>query len=505
MLNEPIVLSGWSAGIASDIYSGFQDIDSADAYSKPGFLQSGYRFGEVALDGTDVPDKIAWLAADPQSAGKFFCCTDDDGAAGTVYKVWKTTDYGATWSDITSATQSIGNGNGLHYHNGRIYYIAVSGGTTGRMDWYSGTTWNIADATYNFTTTTAPDRIPGAIGADGSLYLGIQNRVAKIDTANAYTDSALDLPSGERIFSMAALGLRIYLGARTSLNGNVPARIYPWDMVSDSFDTPIDIPYGTPYSMVSSGSSIYFLAGSNLTVYQTNGTSVAPVFSVPEDILPTDSTNNNYRLYPQSLAAMGDWLILAVGSGTDSASAPAYGRIFKYNVQTGALYGEPGEYLANTTSLTREYTCVLPTGGAKPNRYLVGTNLKVNTGSANGLVVLYNDVDQNRESDYGSPYNSLYSRAYSVGSTVNPITLERLSIELGAALTTGQGVQVAYRLTRTGIWTTLRSITYAADGSVSGLDEPCSITCTGFIQFKVSIKSNTSSTASPLLKSISIR
>lgn len=499
MLKTPIVIDQWERGIAQDPFKGFEDVSSVDIYSSPGYLKSGYRFGEVALTGTATPNKIVWFAEDPRTVGNFYACTDKS-TTGESYKIWKTTNYGTTWSDITSGTQSVGNGQCLVYHNGRIYYVAVNS-TTGRMDYFDGSTWTIASATYNFTTTTAPDRIPAVVHpADGALYLGIENNVAKIDAANAFTASALDLPTTERIFSLAALGNKLYIGARTSINGNVPGKIYTWDRFSDSFDYPIIVPSGTPYSMISSGGLIYFMAGSDLTVYATNGSLITPVFKIPEHILPSKGTNNNYALYCQSMAIMGECLMLAIGSGTTSASTPAYGRIFSYNLRTGVLVGEPQENAVNDITNTREYFCLMPVGGVKPNRYLIGTNLNML-----GLVILINDVDFIRESSYSSSdFNYLISQVYSLGSDIQPITLEQCSIELGAALSTGQGVKISYRLTKTGNWTELLDVSFTTYGAITSLDKKISLTITGTVQFLISIKSNSNSTASPLLHSIKL-
>lgn len=108
--------------------------------------------------------------------------------------------------------------------------------------------------------------------------------------------------------------------------------------------------------------------------------------------------------------------------------------------------------------------------------------------------------------DYGTYRQTGYatileSNVYPVGVFAENKSFDRVNVQLGQAMATGQGVCIKYRKNIGDSWTTLGTRDYATNGAISSLDYPGIHNCEN-LQIRVELTTGASSRTTPSLKEV---
>ena len=400
------------------------------------------------------------------------------------------------WTKITgNATTQV---RGLGYWKN---YAFIYGQTTGAIDVYGPVTtlassaWTNAFKTIATSTTTMN---PMLIASNDILYIGAANTIASIEQvsgktfapadASTYTfsTSALDLPSGENVVSMAQLGSYLYIA--TQNKGK--SKIYPWDTVSSSFEEPIRFDGNLIDAIFSANNRLYIFCGDSAQIYVSNGSTVSLAAQIPATAGDNQIaiTDQRFTFYPDAIFAKNNKLYFGLSSGTSTIGGLG---IYTMNMDTGRV--------------TLEYT----TGS------LYETNVKVYAlcpwTSSNYSYFFASCYDGSKTTNYTYPVQytiaSFVNTGYlqtglmTVGTKYQPRSFRFFEIQLGTELASGGSITLAYRTNLTDSFTTIGTMTYASDGAIASKIIENSSVEADQIQFKVTVAS-TVSTFSPQIKAI---
>jgi hypothetical protein len=228
-------------------------------------------------------------------------------------------------------------------------------------------------------------------------------------------------------------------------------------MTSASFEMPVTVNRSINTACVYNN-RIYFQAGQRGEWYITDGTSIAPISRLPYTLVAGYITAKFATVY-------NDLIYFGLSTGATKNG------IFSLNPNTNAINFEyvlsPGEGMDTINSI-----CGL---GESDNTLLVGWN----EGSTYG-------VDARSTSRYSSDAAFLVSQFYRVGTAYSKRAFQEVDIQLSKPMASGDGVSVWYRTAQNASWTSVGTMTYAADGAIQSKVLPFGISVES-VQFKVSL------------------
>lgn len=418
----------------------------------------------------------------------------------------------ATLTNIGTSTQS--QGQGVTSYRGYIFFWRTSADASVSDICYIDTAFAITYAWKTGLSLTG-SHLYGSnpiYGKDDTVYFSNGANVGSIvekvgqtfDPSNSatytYNNLALDLPALESITAICELGTSLMMGTITG-------RIFPWDRISSSFNTPLETGAGMINCMKDYQNLLYFSGGSYGRLYTTNGITVQEFLKLPDEML--DAPYNN--TYITAITKINNALLLLVHQDQKSPTSVYSGGVYRCDIQTKAitLVAKPsGGYGVSSTSNFFAHRCLAGIDGdivLNQSAPLQG-NLVLNV--QNNFIFGY---DYAQFHDYTNTsqgyldfktltgqridgYNAyIISALYPVGSFQVPRTFQTMQILLNKPLTTGQGVRVSTRKNRTDSFSNAVTFDTSSDLGISNVASSGDINleATQFIQTKIELTANT--------------
>ena len=481
-----IVINNFQKGIADSPHLGIGDMRNLDVSSEPGVAQINFR----TVNSTATLDFVKWMVVDPNTPSRIF-------ALGDTSKLYKSTDSGDTWAQVTGNTAASGQGmtmwkNAVLVALGNRLEVLESPYTS--ANWTTSFGSNFAGDTDFHPMITGQDDI--VYGGAGRYIFTLQenaNSVFQAGTAATYTmaTAALDLPQDYRVKCLEELGADLMIGTTKGTNTqdfNV-ADIFPWDRTSDTFALPVRIAEPGVHQMKNIGNVLYVAAGVNGNYYVTNGTTARKEFTLPRNVL-TLTPSTYTKLFPAAIAAYQEGVLLGVGSSTFGIGGNG---VWGYKdkaitIDNIVSNGEDGSGTANI-----EIGAIQVIAG---NSYLVSW-------SYGGVSFGIDKVSTTRYTNYAAFCESQY---IPVGSRTNPVPFSEIEFTLTEPLASGQGVRLKYRTNLSESFTTIGTYDAATYGTATmNFIDSLGVTAEGGIQIRCELTTGAGSTTTPSLREIRLR
>lgn len=478
MQKTPITISANDllTGISESKYLGVQMIQNLDLFSDKGVIKLAYKTEQEATAPTSAYYEL--VARDEINNVTYYA-----SSGGSIYK----RTAGGTWTDVAVLGNSgATNCRGLAVFQDYLFSFYNSGSTV-RADRF-GPLSGVASWSNNFGTfanVSSAYNIPTIAGQDNILYLGIKYNVASLsDATNAATinTSALDLPTKYTILSLEELGTNLLVG---TINGNV-ADIFPWDRVSPSFDLPAKTSFAGIAGMKNINNIVYAVAGGYGDILQTNGTQIQTIKRLSRF---TEEPDIQFAITQNCIDLYDGGILFGIGktAGSNNSTAGLYylkEGIWQTFTTTAGNGTSSGVTIGTVTNIGNKQWLVSWSSGGTNRFDIINTSRRI--------------------SSYGGYF---ISQTYQVGTRLEPRVFQSGKFQFAKALSSGQGIKIEYRLTSDASWTELDTFAYG-DGSGSDRDNLGAITSFDFnpnipkaenVQFKISLTTNTSNTATPEL------
>lgn len=353
---------------------------------------------------------------------------------------------------------------------------------------YSSNGWTYGwDSVSSVTQTTRPV----LVGQDDIIYYGNSGRVGSIaevagqtfDPTNSatYTKtvSAQKIPKGDDVYSLAELGVNLLIGG-------IREYIYPWDRSSTSFDLPIIVPDIGIYKMVTINQLVFVFAGTRGRIYVTNGSGVSLFKKIPDYV---SGVNEPYYTWNDATGWKGQLYFGFTATKNDGTALTSTGGVWAIDLKTGAFRG------INKLSYD--------TYGGSINVLLPNVLSSVPVGI--GLYVAWTNsstygIDVSSQYLYSSYEAMIETGLLSVGSPIAKRVITHLMAQLAKLLTTGQGVRVSYRKNLTDSYSSPITFDFATYSGIAGFFKDFPLTDAEFVQLKIEMTANSSSSDSPELR-----
>jgi len=475
------------AGIANSPHLGFGLIKNIDLEYVEGVIRANIS-----------PTKVSSTTVTGQMAN--FCYDNVGNMYGTdsAGKVYKSTNNGGTWSDITGGGMGATDcGRGIIFWKDYV----ITCGTT-QMAAYgpiSGSpSWVITGWTPDSLALTTAENHKMVIGPNDILYIANQRYVASLkeDTnfdptsTGSYTfnNQALDLREDFEITTMDFLGdllnVFAYLPPSSGIGDLKSGQIFPWDTLSDSFTTPIQMRGVRKIaSCLSVGGLMYFITEDEEgAIYAFNGREVG---LLRRFLFLTLATGETSKFYFGGIMLMRDKIFF--GLGNSSANGTYSVGVYSYDIKTGRVILENLISTGADGSASKVViSALLATGGSN---YIIAWNVSDTTYGIDKV------AGTARATSYAASAESPFFR---VAIKKEPFTFRRVEIELARDLVSGEGVKIEYRARKNDSWTTVATIDYATYGGINniGLDFSARVEN---VQFRISLTTSGLVTTSPEL------
>jgi hypothetical protein len=298
-------------------------------------------------------------------------------------------------------------------------------------------------------------------------------------TTYVINGQALDLPIGARVTGLVEYGANLMISTTEN-------KIYSWDRVSPSFNSPIITSEPNIRSMVVLNNVLYFSAGNKMKIYATIGSSTKFIRALPDRFSTLSGNENGYNYIRKIITHQGKLLFLAI-------SDVAYG-VWSLDVETGVLVMET---VLNQSYASRHGTAYI--ASRNNTDYYFSSNL-INATTLGNSVAWHS-------LSYPTSYTAyLETPFYEVGQYNNLRTFQQLEIKLAKPLIAGEGVRVDSRTNLTDSFQTIVTFEYNAyaDNQSRNFPFTASQQQGEFIQFRVYLKGSTTGTygSTPSLKNI---
>lgn len=481
--SDELIIAEFEKGIANSPHLGFADIRNLDIHTSPGVVKIQYLTTKESS--TTVTALVSWIVRDPNT-GNIYAL--DEGN-----KVYKSTDGGDTWTDVTgSRTTTSGTGNGLAVW--KDYVFACRNTKIDVMNISTGT-W-----TNNWQTITSEAFHPMLWGQDDILYGGANRYIFSVSenanqtfvpgTSATYTFSsqALDLPAQYKVKCLAELGKNLMIGTWVGANlyEQKLADIFPWDRVSSSFNLPLRIGENGVNQLLTVNNSLYIHAGIRGRLYISNGTVVKELRKLPN----LNFANGEWiNPYPGGIAFHDGKIILGFAQGGGNVNPVAV-----HGIRNAALTVE------NTISTAN----VGAAGGVSIGGLLSVANDNYLIGWKDGSTF---GIDRVGASGFRYTAYSAYldSALYHVGLPNALRTFNEIEFQLAQPLATGQGIKLSYRTDDTSAFTDIGTYDFATFGAIQGKTVPANIVGAQYVQIRIALTTGSSSTTSPELRIVTLR
>ena len=289
------------------IQNGFDSLSNSDIHTELGSVKCQLALAKES--GATILD-ACYQAVAPTGDTYFFSSTD-----GSIFKRTQAGTYSAVRT----------NGNGAHkgacYYNSYIWYATST--KLGKFDLSS--TWS--DSEEDLTAGEHP-----MLQFDLGLYIGNDNDVAMVDSADTFNGSALDLPVECDILALKDYGDDLLVAEKPG-DYITDCKIFRWDTVADSWTISDPIKETSINTFIDADNVIYVQAGDNGNIYMYTGQELQLV----NQIRDFDTTTVNHQLSTnykgRALIANGD-TVYSLHSKTQSMETALCG---EYTIsQSGA-------------------------------------------------------------------------------------------------------------------------------------------------------------------------
>lgn len=455
---KDLIINEFYKGIAESPILGFGAIRNIDLYSTPGVIQPNYKTTKVS--GSVVTGLVKWFATNPTNGDIFALDT-----GGVVYK---STNNGGTWTEVTGNTKTNATGEGLAIWKdylvvARSTVVDVYGPLSGSPAWTNSFKTDLTAVDLaNFNEATHPM----LVGQDDILYIGNQRYIASLtqlttfDPASAptytWTAQALDLPSGYKVRCLAELGTNLMIGTwrGNAITDVQVADIFPWDRTSSSFGLPIRLSEYGVHQMLNMNNLLYIVAGSTGSVYVSNGTSTRLLRQLPVDISLLQG-GNSAEFFPGAIFQNNGRIFFGVSTGTNTAAeivgvwsvTPNGTLTFEHQISTGTISA------ATTVSIG----ALIGIGG----KYCIGWRDASTYG-----------IDQTDTTRFTTYLSAVQTPLYRVGTPLQPMPFSQIDMIFDKPLASGDGLKIKYRDDLSSAFTTLGTYDFATYGAVDYLNVP---------------------------------
>jgi hypothetical protein len=463
-------------------------------------------------------------------------CATIDPRTSTVYTV---DSNGRVWNDLSGWQLIDGNtltnatGNGISVYNDWLFVfrnrsIDVYGplsSAIGSRAWYNGwKTMNQSagdstrhdtiigqDATLYWTdydSTTAYDT-RGYIGSlrpvAGQLLFADTNNPSTSSSVTNYTfnSQALDFSVYEQPVALEEIGNNLVIGVNGYLYGFEKgySKIYTWDRVSPSYNSPLFLPENPIVDMVNLNNIIYIFGGNRGRIYRTNLSSVEFVRKIPDTMYipdtagiegnPLRGSNANFT-FSSNVCVARDRIWFGLG-GLAGGSA-----VYSYDPSKDVLKVENrvtvGTYGLTFTALN--IPCVIAPGSTLEVMYswsynsVYGWDSAVPTGSATSTFYSYIITDN-----------------IPVSTKVYPKNFGEVEWKTITPLGPSDQIRVSFRTMNNVAFTTIGTTSYSASLPTQISDEyTANIENAEWVQFKIEFSStNTTGSTGIMFKELRLR
>ena len=464
-------IDGWDKGQAENGLVGFQTIKCCEVFDSPGVVK--------------IANRSLSLITTPPTALPIFHVKD---TLGNFY-------YGLSTGKIYKNDGVLIHDTGETVWDGVVYkdYLIVTHGTfvstygplsNAGVAWFDEWKSGLTSGTYSKLQ----------IGQDDVVYIANGNSVATLTSFTAgaigvaptatLTTSALDLPEGTYIVTMAELGKYLMLGTSggptwATRNSYKKASIYLWDRVSTSFNLPIQINENSVQQMFSDNNKLYVVAGIKGNLYVTDSTNY---YLLKKIAWNADRPSSAFcQFYPNAIGMNNNGNLL-IGSSTyadpylpyDNASKHG---IYEIELKTGT-YGSVLKTIPNNgeygTTKTLQIGCINP--GADDT-----TVFGWQSGTSYGL-----DTTDSNKYETGAV---IESPVYQVGTRLNRHPpYQNLEFTLLRPLVSGQEIVFSYRINAQIDYTTYKTYSYSSLGGVMSHNDKFSVDDAENLQIKIELK-----------------
>lgn len=485
-------MKDWANGVAHTPYVGFSVMANLDI-SETGAIRMN---NKPIASPTTTTGIIQWVT---ETDGNVVYALASDNKVYTV----NTTD--GTLTLVLGNT--LGSPCGIGFWKGYIF-VTRNVNNDIRIDVYdpNSNTWHndwqitLGNSTYGNT--------PIVSGQDDILYIGHGRYIASIeentgqtfDPTNGatytYNGSALDLPSQYDISCMSEYGSNLMIGTRIITTAN-SADIFPWDRVSPSFDIPVKIGERGVFALRVMSNTLYAICGENATLYETNGTSATRIEAIGDLMRPL--TNNfiphwkpiqSTQVNPTvSMIDCNNKLLIGISTilSFDDGRYPV--GVWSFDGKSFALENITTSG-TNTLTNQNQFISALFTSPSYGYMYswFDGTN--------HGFDLLQ---DGYPIGTFHSNYEPFFeSPLYRIGTKLSPFTFQRIEVEFGKKLLSGEGIKILYRTALGDSWTDFKTVDYTTYGAINSIFFDFAVT-TDLIQFRVEFTTNGTTNDSPEL------
>lgn len=488
---DRIVVNEWYKGVAASAQFGFYDMRNVDATSAPGLLKCAFK--PTKKTGTTVTGVPKVLRKDP-GTGYYFLLDDDQ-------KVYRSQDGGETWAHVSGNT-SVGNGQGMEIWQNYLFVFAGGGvDVLGPLNGSPGWTNNWASASWSFSVSNDDPVFHPSLVWDSFLFFARANKIYRIyeeagqtfapgnsATYNINSGAAvIEAPEQERIRSIRPSYLGLAFGTWKSTTDAV-ANIYFWDTFSVNFSRVLPVnDYGIR-GMVENNNLIYFIAGSEGSLYVTDGSTVSKVTQLPQELVDL-SGGKNVDVYPEAIMYHNDKIVFGVSAGAGQVNPLG---VWSYDIVNKTLQVQNTISTGSVGDDVLTIGCLLPKDSKD---YFIGWEDQET--SAKGVDLVDSD---NRVTSYSA---MVITPMYGVGTPYVPRIFTALEIYLNKALNSGEGVRISYRTTESDSFTTLFTFDYSTYGALKEFQYPTSFEGVN-VQLKIEMTTSGSGILTPELKSVQI-
>jgi len=338
---KPVFINEFQKGASENANIGTGLLLGVETYSKKGVAR--LTKDSVKVSGSVVTDLPIYFANFSETV--FF-------AQGDTGKVYKSSDSGATWTDISNGS-STGAGQGLVFFDGVLYAFRGN-----KIDYlvspYTNANWTTdwqpnGSAPGLTGTIHFPFIYPSAYGfyfANGNK-LGLLQQAVVGTTINPatpstynYTNNIFELPSLYEITCMSFIApSNIIMGTRSSGIGNDTqiADLITWDTISkNKFSPPLRL-YSNAGAgqmgvtqLINRNNVCYAVTGGNHAIFQTNGSTFTQVAEIGLRTNYAKTTGEQattpvfLNQYPSAIAMLGNKLLTGVSSSISSYPDSSY-------------------------------------------------------------------------------------------------------------------------------------------------------------------------------------
>lgn len=501
-INQPIFINEFAKGASENSSIGIGTLVGVETYTKKGV--ASLTKDTVKVSGSVVTDLVTSFAA-KDSLTVF--------GQSTAGKVYKTSDGGTTWTDISPGTTGIGygivfyEGYLLAFRSGKVDYLSSP---YGAGNWTQN--WLTLLVTSGFTSSS-PFVFPG----DNSVYFGDGILVGRIGlgtapvfnpggtrtvdylatsiSSPATVPASLILPDFYSVNCMSFIPPNyVVLGTGSATNPEV-ADLIRWNPTLSTYESPLRL-YSTQgggvQQLINRNNILYAVTNGNQCMFETNGTTFNQIadFSLRTNVRSVNGGQLTQPIFmypkPGAITVQGNKIL--TGISTQTVYSP-FG-YFPAGVWSVAFV-EQGK------AIQCEYTISTGTVVAQ-NAYSIGALF-----SLPSLVTLiaWQDgtgfgIDAVKIYDYQSDIADVIieSEMLEIGTPLDPGIVQNIQINLTRKLVTGQTITVNARTSFDQDFTLLKTFDPATDGSSTGYKiTKNSIGATRFVQLQVRMATSGSS------------